>query len=302
MVITCSLCNGDTKEEYLTSPSCLLYNKQKYSIRHCNNCGIAFTHPAVKLVTDYFNPLDNHKPGLSLLVNFIRYYTVYRWILYSCHKKGKILDFGCGNGEFVSYLLKKGWRAYGVDPKIKAAFTIRSSSYEGFILPSLNYLRENDKGTFDAVILNFSLEHCDNPLSTLKSLYGLLSPKGLIFIRVPNFNHILKNERFSSFQLKIPLHQYFFTTESLTKLLENANFTILKICTPLCLTSMLTPPCSIFSKLDPIDWLYEKMTIVKIIKAASLFFLSLLFLPYTILKSRKKGGVIMYAIAQAPAR
>src|SRR3990167_1069696 len=102
---------------------------------------------------------------IDMLINYIRYSAIYRWILHFDNKKGAILDFGCGKGELVSYLRRKGQEAYGVDPEIKPA---------PFLFASLACLEENTCKPFEAITLNFSLEHCDNPLSILNKLRTLL--------------------------------------------------------------------------------------------------------------------------------
>jgi len=226
---------------------------------------------------------------IDLLINYIRYSAMYRWILHFDNKKGAILDFGCGKGEFVSYLRKKGQEAYGVDPEIKPM---------SFLFTSLARLEENIHKPFEAISLNFSLEHCDNPLLTLKELYTLLTPGGLLLIRVPNLTYILKNKELSSFQLKIPSHRHFFTPESLNKLLKKAGFTTLVTDTRLCITSALTAPCSILPNLDPMKWLYNKNVATKFVNGMTLGFLSLVFLPYVLLKSQLGEGTIIHTVAK----
>ncbi|HEO63690.1 MAG TPA: class I SAM-dependent methyltransferase, partial [Candidatus Omnitrophica bacterium] len=144
---------------------------------------------------------------MNSLINFARYYTVYLWILYFLRQKSRILDFGCGNGELAYYLRQKGQEAYGVDPAVKSM---------PFLFESLADLEKAVHGSFKAIVLNFSLEHCDNPLLILKRLHTLLSSNGFIFIRVPDFTNILKNKRLSSFQLKIPSHRHFFSSSDIS--------------------------------------------------------------------------------------
>lgn len=226
---------------------------------------------------------------MESLINFIRYYTVYRWMSQFLHKKGSILDFGCGKGEFVSYLRKRGQEAYGVDPEIKPM---------SFLFASLACLEENIHKPFEAIILNFSLEHFDNPLSTLKKLCTLLTPDGLFFIRVPNSTNTFKNKLLYSFQLKILSHRSFFTPKSIAELLNNSGFRVLKIDTHFCTTSALTIPCSIFPQLDPMNWLYKTKVSTRLQKGLILSVLCLLFSPYVLLESQIGQGPIIYAVAQ----
>jgi SAM-dependent methyltransferase len=296
----CNLCNGDIIKEDFEYQGSVLSDKDKFPLYRCKTCGIVFTYPTPNNGIDIDNL--NFESNVNPLINFIRYYTVYRWILHSCNKKVNILDFGCGRGEFVFYLRQKGWQVWGVDLMIKKSAGIQYLSYNNLLFPSLTCLKENNIGMFDVITLNYSLEHCDNSLSTLKELHTLLSPEGLIFIRVPNFDYILRNKKLSSFQLKIPLHRYFFTVENLAKLLKDAGFTVLSIDKRFCITSALTVPCSIFPKLDPMDWLYEKRMAIRFGKGLTLGILCLAFLPYVLLKSLIGQGAILHAVAQKSVR
>jgi len=293
----CNLCNGDAIKEnpiFWNSP---LYDKNRPSLYHCKNCGVVFVRPMPSEKVNFYN-LNGGKANLNPLINFFRYYTLHLWITYFLHNKGEILDFGCGKGEFVFYLRQKDWRAYGVDPNLKTAFTAQFSSNKDYLFSSLTYLKQNNKNAFDAIILNYSLEHCNNPLLVLKELRELLIPKGLIFIRIPNFDCISKNKRLTSFQLKISLHRYFFSIESLEKILKLSGFISLEADTRFCVTSTLTAPCSIFPELDPMDWLYEKRMAVKLVKGLTLGILCLIFSPYELLKSRIGQGAIIHAVAR----
>lgn len=225
---------------------------------------------------------------IIFIINFIRYYIVYRWISSFYHKKGEFLDFGCGEGEFVSYLRKKRCHSYGIDPNVKTAS-----------FSSLADIREKHKDAFDVITMNFSLEHCDNPKSTLEEIRQSLTSDGLIFIRVPN---AARKDRFSSFQTKAGIHRSYFSHKRLKDLLEKCGFSILKIDTRFCLTSAITAPCSLFVGLDPESWLHKKNTAVKFRKAMILSILSFILLPYEFLKSLTGQGIIIHAAARKISR
>lgn len=220
---------------------------------------------------------------VDFIVNSIRYHSTYCWILNFYKEKNNFLDFGCGEGEFVSYLRKKRCRSYGIDPDVKTAS-----------FSSLADIREKHKDAFDVVIMNFSLEHFDNPESTLGEIKKLLTSNGLIFIRIPN---AARKDRLSSFQIKSGIHRSYFNHKRLKDLLEKCGFSILKIDTRFCLTSAITAPCSLFTGLDPESWLH-KDTIIKFHKAVILSILSFILLPYELLKSLAGQGIILHAAAR----
>lgn len=250
------------------------------------------------IVKNASTPLFQQKLNTSRLVNFMRYYSVYRWILHFYNKKGRILDFGCGKGELVFYCAQKGYQAYGVDPHLKPLPSHRTNAHPHFLFNSLSQAREQAEGLFDMVILNFSLEHLRDPIAILKELHAAIATSGFIFIRVPNSAELLKNKKLSSFQIRSPEHRYFFTKKSLVRLLRHTGFSILRTDTRFCIAAAITAPCSIFPALDPMLLLYGATGIISIIKAATLGMLTLLFLPYTWIKCRFGHGIILHVVAK----
>ena len=82
-----------------------------------------------------------------------------------------ILDYGCGNGEFVSYMQSQGRDAAGYD------------AYS------------NEFGTpparlFDVVTLIEVVEHLTAPFADLDKIYGLLNPGGMVYIETSFSNWV----------------------------------------------------------------------------------------------------------------
>lgn len=92
----------------------------------------------------------------------------------------KILDVGCGAGQFLLTLRRDGFSCLkGLDPFLPgpinhgASLTISSSGID----------TEHDQ--YDLIMFHHSLEHMVSPLAALKHARSLLKPKGHILIRVP---------------------------------------------------------------------------------------------------------------------
>jgi SAM-dependent methyltransferase len=95
-------------------------------------------------------------------------------------KTARILDYGCGGGEFLSSLHDAGYRhLFGYDFDDKAA---------AFTLPFVSFERE---GAFDVITLNGVIEHVERPAEFLAGLLSMLNDGGFIYIRTPNRNSIL---------------------------------------------------------------------------------------------------------------
>ncbi|WP_027136913.1 class I SAM-dependent methyltransferase [Gaetbulibacter saemankumensis] len=118
--------------------------------------------------------------------------------------KGKLLDVGCGKMPYRDYVLEHSdvedyigldiETALDYDKKIKPDYT-----WNGIIMPF-------GDNSFDCAIATEVLEHCPEPEVTLKELYRVLKPKGILFFTVPflwNLHEVPHDEyRFTPFALQ----------------------------------------------------------------------------------------------------
>lgn len=140
-------------------------------------------------------------------------------------KGKKIIEIGCGRGEYLSIIQQCGAEAYGLEYseesvahcvknglKVSKGF-VESNTYKLNIAP------------FDAFfILNF-LEHLPDPNSTIRGIYNNLTDGAVGLVEVPNFDMILRNKLFSEF---IGDHLFYFTKETLSATLRQNGFEIIK--------------------------------------------------------------------------
>lgn len=137
--------------------------------------------------------------------------------------KGRLLDVGCGNGDFLEFAGRAGWQAEGVEPDPKAVQTARARGLTVH-LGGLETLA-NEREVFDGITLNHVIEHVHYPRATLESCYRLLKPGGWLWIETPNLNaqgHARYGENWVG--LDIPRHLVVFTHGSLTRLMHEAGF------------------------------------------------------------------------------
>ncbi|MDI6840230.1 MAG: class I SAM-dependent methyltransferase [bacterium] len=100
-------------------------------------------------------------------------------------KVGKLLDIGCNIGLMVKETEKRGFDAIGIDIDEKAVEIARRESCNVNIgVPeSMNFLNNE----FDVVLMNHVLEHILDVNCTLREVYRVLKPGGLLFLNVPNY-------------------------------------------------------------------------------------------------------------------
>lgn len=101
------------------------------------------------------------------------------------HPKGKVLDIGCGMGEFLEVSLEKGWEAVGIDVSGWACRFLAERGFQNILQGTLEDAHFDDE-EFDAVYLSHVLEHIPEPGPFLHEIRRVLKPGGLVLIEVPN--------------------------------------------------------------------------------------------------------------------
>jgi SAM-dependent methyltransferase len=128
----------------------------------------------------------------------------------------RVLDFGCGFGQFLETCRVFGLQAIGVDRS-----NARRSGAGVHIFAELDEV----SGTFDAITLFEVLEHLDDPLAVLKSLRDRLETGGIMIVEVPDSTGVRAIDSRESYYKIHPLdHINAFTPKSLVGILERAGF------------------------------------------------------------------------------
>ena len=144
------------------------------------------------------------------------------------------LDVGCGEGHFLDFMEKCGYKVLGLDfsnfginrfnPHLVSRFV------KGDIYKNLRKLQIDSK-RFDVINLGNVLEHVLDPVKLLQDLKSLLQPRGLLLVTVPNdFSKLhqallLAGEIDSPFFVTPPDHLHYFTLDSLENLKKGVGLT-----------------------------------------------------------------------------
>ena len=138
-------------------------------------------------------------------------------------KTNKLLDVGCGEGDFLDVAKKRGWDVYGteygenafnkcVDKGIKM--------YNGVLDPN-----KFEKESFDVVTSFEVLEHINNPKEEINNISKLIRKGGLFYCTTPNFNALGRLYLKNKYNIFIyPEHLCYYTPNTLTKLVTQFNF------------------------------------------------------------------------------
>lgn len=141
-------------------------------------------------------------------------------------KDAKILDVGCGLGQFLFYLYKEGFKNIsGIDiskPQVELALQMQPQLDIRHI-ENPSYFLEQHPDKYNIITLNDVLEHIekDQLISFLSILHHALAPNGLLIIKTINSAYPLGN---ASRYLDLT-HTTSFHEKSLTQLLRHTGFT-----------------------------------------------------------------------------
>ena len=159
------------------------------------------------------------------------------WQDFTKKSLGSVIDIGCGEGFFLNYFHRKGWKVRGCDfssfgikkhnPDVLPFFT------QGDIFSALEALIKTGE-KYDLINLSNVLEHVIKPLELLDQLKNIMHKKSLLRINVPN--------DFSEFQEAIvdrgftgetwfgpPEHLSYFTFSSLKSVVADRGFKLVKM-------------------------------------------------------------------------
>jgi 2-polyprenyl-3-methyl-5-hydroxy-6-metoxy-1,4-benzoquinol methylase len=147
------------------------------SILVCSSCGFVYSEPlateALEILyermsqeSDYYAP---SRPEFSFFGGHVE-------------AGARVLDWGCGSGNFSETVAAAGGEYLGVD--FAGPAIARGRNLGRNLLTTEEF--DGHKGVFDLVVLNQVLEHLTDPLGTVRGLISLISERGKIAIAVPN--------------------------------------------------------------------------------------------------------------------
>lgn len=142
--------------------------------------------------------------------------------------KSKILDIGCGDGSFLQ-LAKNEFNCAGIE--ISEYLASLAGRIDGVGIRSGNFLNTDFKGeTYDAITLISLLEHLDDPLGAVRKCFNLLNRNGILLLKTVNYgciNRKIKRAKWTGF--RPPDHVVYFTPRNLSRILEKAGFSKVKV-------------------------------------------------------------------------
>lgn len=232
----CPWCGSDKaqinlwlKDEFLS--------KEDFHICECLSCGLLYTMPrpskdkigAYYKSEEYYSHQENKKgfiPKVYEAVKKVNLKYKYKLATYGINQ-GKLLDIGCGVGDFLHTAEEHEWDCTGVEPSEEAKFIARKRIKANVI--TSDEMEQIPDVTFDLITMWHVLEHVDDLKWQVDQLERLVKPQGRIVIAVPNYKSYdaqFYKELWAAYD--VPRHLSHFNKTTLTKIFKSKGLELIK--------------------------------------------------------------------------
>lgn len=114
-------------------------------------------------------------------------------------KNAKVLDFGCGSGEFVELMQTEGAISRGFEPgRLYASY---AKEQKGLNVENCGWENYDCNEKMDLITSFHVFEHLTNPVKAFQKAVSWLEEDGLIYLEVPNLANLLNLKGFGSLHM-----------------------------------------------------------------------------------------------------
>lgn len=180
---------------------------------------------------DYISHTDNTRNLFEKIYHFVKFISLKRKLKiinsFSLHGK-RLLDIGCGTGDFLRIAQQNNWDVLGIEPNVRAR-SIANEKTKNVVFKT-EKLAKLKPSSFDVITLWHVLEHLPNYKEHFLIFKKLLKPNGILIIAVPNYkSHDAKYYQNFWAAYDVPRHLWHFSKTSISKLADQNTMKVLKI-------------------------------------------------------------------------
>lgn len=139
----------------------------------------------------------------------------------------RLLDVGCGTGDFLKTAKDNHWKVCGIEPNANARLIANQKTDDSVF--DIDQLSKLQKKSFDVITLWHVLEHLPRLEEQIELFESLLKPHGRLIIAVPNYKSF-DAQYYKNFwaAFDVPRHLWHFSQKSISNLVEQRRMEVVK--------------------------------------------------------------------------
>ena len=232
----CPWCDSDKTQMHLWVKD-LFLTGEAFEIQECLKCGLLFTEPRPDPNSigkyyqseEYYSHQENKNGFIPRIYETVKGFNQKKKYKLATKgmNKGRMLEIGCGAGDFLKVMENKGWNCTGIEPSENAkAIAIKKVKAQLYNPEDINSLPNE---SFDLITMWHVLEHVDNLKEEIMHLERLLKKGGRLVLALPNFKSAdaeYYREYWAAYD--VPRHFNHFCRESINNIFKNTTLKLKK--------------------------------------------------------------------------
>lgn len=239
--VRCAFCGKNKKNllmEVKNTHGFHWISDEKFNLVRCRNCGLVYINPRPNQdeIGKFYN-IDYYTTGNRFKTFIEKHLTHYsnlgkKKLIAKYKQAGKLLDIGCGTGEFLSSFISGKWNLCGIEPNSKG-FNLSCKKVKGKIINNKLSNCKFSNDYFDVITMWQVFEHIHDPNKELQEINRILKDDGILVMGVPNVKSLgFKMAREHWFHLDSPRHLYHYDSTTINKILSKNGFKVFKMAFP----------------------------------------------------------------------
>ena len=222
----CPWCQSEKAHKHLSLKDYFL-TQEPFEILVCEDCGLLYTtpKPTDEKIGDYYKSeayyshQENKKGFIPRVYEAVKSVNLKHKIAIATQGKelGRLLDIGCGVGDFLHFAEQNGWQCIGAEPSEDASSIAKKRIKAEIMLPK--DLEKLPDESFDVITMWHVLEHVSDLQWQVNQLNRLLKKGGRLVIALPNFRSYdaqYYKDKWAAYD--VPRHLNHFSQDSIAKI------------------------------------------------------------------------------------